>query len=180
MGSTSYPLVLVYGSNEAICHSFVSQRVRKYYKRIPSKEAFDEAWLHDTATLEQVDDDRGTRFGRSQAIRQFVLTILSRFSSKFRGFDWVFEPFRCNIRPVAAGPGAPGRREKSLLSSVIMRYLQENKGALRTAEQSKVVIDSSGRISGSKRTSRPVIPPFRELLSMFDGKPENLASTESL
>lgn len=160
-------LVVLYGSNEALCSSFVARRRRGQVRTKPPGDAPSESWLY-----EAIDDrgvfrnDRG-QFGNSRVIKEFVLNALQHISPKFQSFDWVFEPYRCAIRSKRPGPGKSDSRSRNLLANAILRSLSEREEPLVTADESKITINSNGRIEGGKKSDKPVLPHFSKLLSQF-------------
>jgi predicted ATPase len=165
-----FPLILMYGSNESTCTSFVAHGKHRQSTRRRGLERFrEEEWLYEEMERRPKAEGGTTRFGNSKEIRHFVSDVLSVFSPKFLRFSWVFEPYRCTIRQQQPGPVALEPRYKRLLTDAILRYLEERKRPLRMFEQSRFVIDSSGYPIGDKTEVRHLepIPPFEELLKRF-------------
>jgi energy-coupling factor transporter ATP-binding protein EcfA2 len=168
-GDKNHGVVLLYGSNEATCKSFVSQRIRRYSaEAIDTTTASDEEWLYEREATprpgEAVD-----RFGHSQAIRDFVLRILKEFSDKFTDFRWRFAPYACSIRSKEGSDFDRDliRHAERTLATAIMRSLQERRNPLGAIDQPRVEIDSEGYTRTGRRPRR-VIPSFNELLKGTD------------
>jgi len=170
--TAEFPLILIYGSNESVCTSFVAKRMRITTGRLGElTDSLDEEWLYKETERTRTTEDAisENRFGDSREIRDFISRILSIFSPKFRNFRWVFEPYQCTVRQRAPGPGDLETRYKRLLANTILRYLTESKRAFFTAERSRLTIDSSGKLLNEKseNESRMITPSFRELLRDF-------------
>lgn len=165
-----FPLILSYGSNESTCTSFNTQQRRRYTARNREFMDFrDEEWLYEEMEPRHTSFRSDASFGNSGEIRRFVSRILGIFSPKFLTFGWVFEPYRCAIRQQEPGPGDLEPRYKRSLANAILRYLEERKRPLRTAEQPRLTIDSSGQLIGDKQEvrRRTITPDFQELLRRF-------------
>ena len=89
------PLVLFYGANEATTSSFKSRLNRRRrgedQGNLPSEE---EEFLYRAERGLDMDAPAEHRFGRSEAIRSFVIDALKKISAKFIDFAWRFEPSR--------------------------------------------------------------------------------------
>lgn len=163
------PLILWYRSNEATCSSFVTRRTSQ--PRINRQAIGDdtEQWLYDQRERPGNFADGEPTFGSSRDVREFVVSVLERFSPRFRDFSWSFEPFACSVQWVEEPRGKldrPSSRDK-LLEAAVMRYLRESrKGPLRFLDKEAVTINSNGIALGVGRP-RKVLPEFSELLRRY-------------
>jgi energy-coupling factor transporter ATP-binding protein EcfA2 len=167
-GGTPEPLVFYYGSNEATTSSFVSRKIRRHTPESRGTVSSAEQFLAETERPFDFDVTPERRFGRSQAIRSFVMDVLSRISGKFRDFGWSFEPYDCSIRYTRAStePLPPSFGEtRRKLSGAIMRRLQETRRPRRWPDLSEITVDLKGFQIDPKGTGRPVIPELPEILS---------------
>ena len=181
--NSAEPLVLVYGSNEAICSSFVGQRIRKFSRSVQPETLGGEEWLHEAETRDVIAQgpNSGRRFGRSRVVRAFVIQVLSKFSTKFRNFVWRFEPYDCSIRPSERRASMRDLLKDTPrhLSNAIMRHLQEMQTPVVWPDHDKVEIDSRGYLVGVKEGRKQVIPEFRELLESSKLDSEAISHLES-
>jgi len=159
-------LVLLYGSNEATCASFVGHRTKRY----TATNKHDMRLIEESVFDIEMGVDRyiapKLRFGRSRAIRSFVLKMLSSFSSDFTDFVWSFEPYDCSIHPSLKNAIRPENFAllRRTLANAIMRYFQESNEPRGWPAQQRVILDSNGFYLGPDNERRQRTPSLRELL----------------
>jgi energy-coupling factor transporter ATP-binding protein EcfA2 len=163
--------VIVYASNESTCGSFKERRSKSYggQGREPFRSA--EEGLYDLEHGVDLDIQPELKFGRSQAIRTFVLRILSRFSADFRDFGWSFEPVTCRILPPRETANQPSDfpSAKKITERIIMRHLAEaSKMRNRWPDQRRVVLNASGYEIDRERKGAPLIPKLSDLMFRTD------------
>jgi predicted ATPase len=159
-------LTLLYSSNEAVCKSFVRRRLRRNFGPL-GEIAIQEEALYEFERETAVTATNLQRFGRSRAVRSFVIKALSKLSSQFQDFQWTFEPYRCSIDVEAQGHGDPlVSKFKRILSAAILRYLREHKlPQLGAIDRRSIKVGADGAIIGEPKL-KPATAAFDALLAM--------------
>ncbi len=165
-GVEGAPRVLSYASNEATCGSFLGRRARRFEGHELSGRESGERWLFQQQERPKSEESPQPHFGHSQDIREFVLEILSKFSPRFRDFQWSFEPFDCTVLPDKDHPegNLDHPRLRRLLQSAIMRYLAETENPLAHMDAPWLIIRSDGLFQDTGKRRR-ITPSFKELMS---------------
>lgn len=125
------PLVLFYGSNEALCSSLTSKRTKQIRNSKYEMMRLDEKFLYYREGREYPEalfEQHDSRFGNSRLVRSFVGKVLSSFAQDFQGFYWRIEPYSCSLTP-------PKKLDKEfhldadlqkLVRVVALRFFQED------------------------------------------------------
>lgn len=158
--TTSSPMVLWYGSNEAACSSFVPRKMRSFPAQEKPKLIDEERWLyrmHRRFYGEERFHREGKskkHFGYSEDVEMFVGRILEGFSERFREFHWSFEPYDCSILiPQKSGAETQLLRKtkRSLENAILRRLLETERDRKRPwPNREFVTINSQGEIIDAK------------------------------